>query len=159
MRLTASDVIRTFNANLNAQAYASIGATTKTGFDALLEQKTNEETSSSPLSEAATAFFSRPLLGRDEQGTIVTGGTEQEYSADIDKLTQDAVARGQDPDDLHYVLGKAPIFDGPVGPFLGYEMRAGVEVTGMLQSPDGDFLPGLRVMRPCTLGANGNEVF
>jgi hypothetical protein len=159
MRLTASDVISTFNANLNAKGYASIGATTKTGFDALLEQKTSEATSSSPPSEAATAFFSRPLLGRDEQGTIVTGGTEQEYSADIDKLTEDAVARGQDPDKLHFVLGTAPIFDGPAGPFLGYEMRAAVEVTGMLQSPDGDFLPGLRVMRPSTLGANGNGVF
>lgn len=132
MGLTASDVIRTFNANLNAKGYASIGAATKTGFDALLEQKTNEATSPSPTSEDAEAFFSRPLLGHDEQGAIVTGGTEQEYTAEIDELTKKAVARGQDPEDLHFILGMAPIFDGPAGPFLGYEMRAAVEVTGML---------------------------
>jgi hypothetical protein len=134
MRLTASDVISTFNANLNARGYASIGATTKTGFDALLEQEANGTTSFPPTSAAATAFFSRPLLGHDEQGAIVTGGTEQEYSAAIDKLTQKAVAQGQDPGNLHFILGKIPISDRPGGSFLGYEMRAAVELTATPQS-------------------------
>ncbi|MGE4535514.1 MAG: hypothetical protein AB7D37_00400 [Desulfovibrio sp.] len=130
MSLNPSDVIDFFNTVLQERGYATIrpaAETPATAFDSLLDDTT--------ASEARQEFFSHPVIGRDTDGTPVVGQTEEDMTDAINELTREAVARGQDADDLHFILGRTPVFDGPAGRMIGYAMRAAVELPRpMLQA-------------------------
>lgn len=130
MSLNPSDVIDFFNTVLQERGYATIrpaAETPATAFDSLLDDTT--------ASEARQEFYSHPRLGTEADGKPVMGQTEEEMTDAIKELTEWAVARGQDADNLHFILGNTPVFDGPTGPMLGYAMRAAVELPRpMLQA-------------------------
>jgi hypothetical protein len=154
--MTTSDIISQLNTYLTQAGYAGIGgatsATTTSGqsnFSDLLDQTTTEDDASGSTNQtlavaakgmtpAQQDFYSHPLLGYEEDGYPVVGETEQECCDAIADLTQRAVDRGQDADDLHFILAKYSVHDGFLGPKLGYQMRTAVELTGMTPQHDTD---------------------
>ncbi|UJX41015.1 hypothetical protein K9F62_20415 [Desulfovibrio sp. JY] len=123
MSMNSSDILSYFNTVLQKKGYDTIRPAAQaptTDFDALLDDAS--------ASAAKREFYSHPRLGTEADGKPVMGQTEEEMTDAIKELTEWAVARGQDADNLHFILGNTPVFDGPTGPMLGYAMRAAVEL-------------------------------
>ncbi len=116
MPLAAADVIAQLSATLRERGYQ--GLTTP-----LPDSGQTSDAFARAMSAAAREFSSHPLIGYAEDGLPVVGQDETECLAAIEDLTQKAQARGQRLETMEFVVGRRPVFDGPTGPKLGYEMR------------------------------------
>ncbi|WP_300159396.1 hypothetical protein [Solidesulfovibrio sp.] len=134
MSFDAADVLAQLDARLRTRGYSGLTA-------APPDSGTDPAPFTTAMSEARRAFESRPRIGYAEDGLPVTGQEKTACLANIEDLAQKAVARGEDPDGLQFLLARLPVHDGLMGPMLGYEMLPLVRLTAPLPLAENQISP------------------
>lgn len=99
-------------------------------FDAALEAAKREDVSGNRQpavggsrwrNEQGRALFdgSHEVIG-EKNGLPVVAPTKEEQEAAVDYLKSQAAARGQDPEAQTFIKARVPVFDGALGPKVGY---------------------------------------
>jgi len=89
-------------------------------FAATLESRVAPKASSGH-SAAWEDFFSRRQIGTSDDGLPVMAETEAEKAASLANYARFASSRGLDPTPTSTAVARMPVYDGMMGPTLGYK--------------------------------------
>ncbi|MHC1789708.1 hypothetical protein [Solidesulfovibrio sp.] len=108
-----------------ADQIARAAAESRSQFAAALAQNaaaapTVQETAASRHSAAWEDFFSHRQIGTSEDGYPIVGETEAELAKTLATYARIAEAKGFSPEPTETVQARVPVYDGLMGPQLGY---------------------------------------
>jgi len=86
-------------------------------------------------------FFSHPVIGTSEDGLPIVGETEAELAKTLANYTRIAEAQGFSPQPTETVQARMPVYDGLIGPQLGYHQVTLVRLPFPLIPIASDSLP------------------
>lgn len=99
---------------------AASAPTTAADFAAALENRVAPKASSGH-SAAWEDFFSRQQIGTSDDGLPIMAETEAEKAASEANYARFASSRGLDPTPTTTATARMPVYDGMMGPTLGYK--------------------------------------